>query len=468
MRSLLTRILGESFQRRGPGGPASDPRRRHVPGLPHGALLALAGHPRTEAALVVVDEDAERALFFRQGEVVGATSNVLFERLGRVLYKSEVVTHDGRRPPRTRRGRPRGAERHRLGPRRRPALGRGASRTGGRGGPAVREPGPLPGRRGRGAPPRACLRRPSIQASWARRHAGSTTPGVRARRRGTEDAGRAPDAPAPLPGPLRPPRTREDDDPGHPAARAPVRRTGGLRGAPQRPHAARAGPAGRSRDPAAGRGRGERARTRFASSASAASSSRSHRSGCACRRRASTARGRSAAPRRLAGEQRVARGGQSVDVLGGCGRAAPARGDLGSGEARRAHRLGRPRELVLRRPGPPVADQHGRRRRRDDHVLGGDLSVHDTSVVEVLERAGERVEDRQDPLRASPPSPPRGARPSCPAPGGSPSSATARPRAAPPRRPRRVPALDGERPRGRRAAGGARSPPGAPRSGRGA
>ena len=62
-------------------------------------------------------------------------------------------------------------------------------------------------------------------------------------------------------------------------------------------------------------------------------------------------------------------------------------------------RVGRPRRLVLRRPGPPVADQHGRGRRRDDHVLGGDLPVHDAPVVEVPKRPCECVEDRQDLLR---------------------------------------------------------------------
>lgn len=57
-------------------------------------MLALAAHPRSEGALVIAEEEAERVVFFREGVVIGTHSNVLFERLGRVLYQAEVVNHD--------------------------------------------------------------------------------------------------------------------------------------------------------------------------------------------------------------------------------------------------------------------------------------------------------------------------------------------------------------------------------------
>jgi hypothetical protein len=90
----LARILGESFELRGAGANRGVQAVGAFRGHLTESLFAFAGHPKSRAALVVVDEDAERALFFSAGRIVGATSNVLFERLGRVLYKSAVVTHE--------------------------------------------------------------------------------------------------------------------------------------------------------------------------------------------------------------------------------------------------------------------------------------------------------------------------------------------------------------------------------------
>lgn len=209
-RSLLTRILGEAFQRRGAGGRHRILAAGAFRGYLTESLLALAGHPRTEAALVVVDEDAERALLFRQGEAVGATSSVLFERLGRILYKSEVVTHADAdllvRLEETQGARevigwiPDEVLRWAVARRVRevaaalPYVSRGHFLiVEGEAPPAgLPETSFDPGELGEEA------RR--LYDAWRQGSAG-----------GTEDAGRAPDAPAPLPGPLRPPRTREDE-----------------------------------------------------------------------------------------------------------------------------------------------------------------------------------------------------------------------------------------------------------------
>jgi hypothetical protein len=57
-------------------------------------LLNHARDRRLTGALVLVESDAERVLYFSAGKLVGASSTVLFERLGRLLYQVGVVTHE--------------------------------------------------------------------------------------------------------------------------------------------------------------------------------------------------------------------------------------------------------------------------------------------------------------------------------------------------------------------------------------
>ena len=57
-------------------------------------LLTLACHEKASGALVVTEEEAERVLLVAPGAIVGSASNVLFERLGRILYQAEVLTHE--------------------------------------------------------------------------------------------------------------------------------------------------------------------------------------------------------------------------------------------------------------------------------------------------------------------------------------------------------------------------------------
>jgi hypothetical protein len=54
-------------------------------------LLAFGRNQRLDGALILIDDDVLRALYYRQGRVVGADSNVLFERLGRVLLRAALV-----------------------------------------------------------------------------------------------------------------------------------------------------------------------------------------------------------------------------------------------------------------------------------------------------------------------------------------------------------------------------------------
>ena len=90
----LSRLLGSALPR------AGEPPRYDVLacGRFHGSqfpdLMGYVGAKSSSGALVLVDGDAERVLYLANGVVIGATSTVLFERLGRLLYNAEVVTKE--------------------------------------------------------------------------------------------------------------------------------------------------------------------------------------------------------------------------------------------------------------------------------------------------------------------------------------------------------------------------------------
>ena len=54
-------------------------------------LLAFGRNQKLDGALIVIDADVLRAIYYRGGRVVGVESNVLFERLGRVLLRGHAV-----------------------------------------------------------------------------------------------------------------------------------------------------------------------------------------------------------------------------------------------------------------------------------------------------------------------------------------------------------------------------------------
>jgi hypothetical protein len=54
-------------------------------------LLAFGRNQRLDGALILIDDDVLRAIYYRQGRVIGADSSVLFERLGRVLLRAALV-----------------------------------------------------------------------------------------------------------------------------------------------------------------------------------------------------------------------------------------------------------------------------------------------------------------------------------------------------------------------------------------
>ncbi|MDJ0975551.1 MAG: DUF4388 domain-containing protein [Planctomycetota bacterium] len=88
---FLKPLLGDTVPRIG------DDRRFKVRGTGRfrGAytadLLRLAHAQKLDGALILVDEDITRVLFFEQGEVIGTQSDMLFERVGRVLLSAGVI-----------------------------------------------------------------------------------------------------------------------------------------------------------------------------------------------------------------------------------------------------------------------------------------------------------------------------------------------------------------------------------------
>lgn len=94
VNDVLVRILGKTVTPAGKGGWHRVAAWGTFDGHQTEAMLRLAGHPKGCGALVIADDDAERALYLDHGLIVGSSSSVLFELLGRVLYQSEVVTHE--------------------------------------------------------------------------------------------------------------------------------------------------------------------------------------------------------------------------------------------------------------------------------------------------------------------------------------------------------------------------------------
>ncbi len=59
-----------------------------------GDLLAFGRNQRLDGAMIFVEADLLRTLYFKAGRVVGGESDVIFERLGRVLYRGGLLTEE--------------------------------------------------------------------------------------------------------------------------------------------------------------------------------------------------------------------------------------------------------------------------------------------------------------------------------------------------------------------------------------
>ena len=93
-REQLNNLLGTSL------APASGSSGLAVTALGrfHGTrtsdMLRYAEEVALTGALVFVEREDERVLYLQEGTLVGSSSTVLFEQLGRLLYQAEVVSHE--------------------------------------------------------------------------------------------------------------------------------------------------------------------------------------------------------------------------------------------------------------------------------------------------------------------------------------------------------------------------------------
>ncbi len=88
---IVRAAVGDALPRIGEGGRYRIAHTGRFSSRYAGDLLAFGRNQHLDGALLVIEADTTRALFFRKGRAVGATSDVLFERFGRVLARCEVV-----------------------------------------------------------------------------------------------------------------------------------------------------------------------------------------------------------------------------------------------------------------------------------------------------------------------------------------------------------------------------------------
>ncbi len=94
LERFLEETLGEAIPRRGEGRRFRVLAAGRFSGHIAGDLLTYARNQEIDAALIMVERDVTRILYFQQGTVIGADSNVLFERLGRVLGRAGILEKD--------------------------------------------------------------------------------------------------------------------------------------------------------------------------------------------------------------------------------------------------------------------------------------------------------------------------------------------------------------------------------------
>lgn|GEM_PF-2566025 len=88
---IVRAAVGDAIPRIGEGGRYRIAHTGRFSSRYAGDLLAFGRNQRLDGALVVIEADTTRALYFRKGRAVGAASDVYFERFGRVLARCDVV-----------------------------------------------------------------------------------------------------------------------------------------------------------------------------------------------------------------------------------------------------------------------------------------------------------------------------------------------------------------------------------------
>lgn len=88
---IVRRAVGAVIPRLGEGGRYRIVHTGSFSSRVAADLLAFGRNQKLAGALIVFDDDVVRAIYYRGGRVVGVETNVLFERLGRVLLRAGSV-----------------------------------------------------------------------------------------------------------------------------------------------------------------------------------------------------------------------------------------------------------------------------------------------------------------------------------------------------------------------------------------
>lgn len=91
LEPVVRRVVGTALPRTGDAGRYRITYTGAFSSRVAADLLAFGRNQRLDGGLVLIDEDVLRAIYFREGRVIGAESNVLFERIGRVLSRADLV-----------------------------------------------------------------------------------------------------------------------------------------------------------------------------------------------------------------------------------------------------------------------------------------------------------------------------------------------------------------------------------------
>ncbi|MFV1957826.1 MAG: DUF4388 domain-containing protein [Planctomycetota bacterium] len=94
LERFLDETLGEAIPRRGVEGRYRVLAAGRFSGRIVGDLLMYARNQELDAAFVLVEKDVLRTLYFSCGLAIGADSNVIFERLGRILGNADIVSEE--------------------------------------------------------------------------------------------------------------------------------------------------------------------------------------------------------------------------------------------------------------------------------------------------------------------------------------------------------------------------------------
>jgi hypothetical protein len=95
--ALLTRALGRSLPRKGEDGRLRISSCGRFSGRIAADLLAFVKNQKYDGAFVLLQDDTVRVLYAAHGLIVAADSNVLFERLGRVLHRAGTLDRESSR-----------------------------------------------------------------------------------------------------------------------------------------------------------------------------------------------------------------------------------------------------------------------------------------------------------------------------------------------------------------------------------